>query len=91
MNTKFLLMPLLAVALVSCQSAPQKTANAGGWECTAKNLQSGSYTGGDYAYIHLSAYNNGGNYKVDKVSSNEVVGTTKDNTPFRCVLKVVSN
>jgi hypothetical protein len=59
-------------------------AEAAGWKCAAKRLKNSSYKGGKTAYIHLSPYNNGGSYKVTKVSSTKVTGKTKDGTPFTC-------
>lgn len=60
-------------------------AQAAKWTCSAENLKSGSYRGGKTATIHLHPYKNGAAYPVTKVSETEVVGVTKDGTPFTCV------
>jgi hypothetical protein len=73
---------LTALAFTSGTAMAQ---NKNGWTCTAESLKSFRYKGGKTAYIHLSAYSSGGNYKVQKVSENKVVGQTKDKTPFECV------
>ena len=54
------------------------------WVCTAANMVSGRYTGGDWAFIHLAAYSNGGSYKIVEKSESVAKGVTKDGTPFEC-------
>lgn len=53
------------------------------WVCTADGLASFRYSGGDWAYIHLSPYPNGGSYPATKTGS-IATGKTKDGTPFTC-------
>lgn len=54
------------------------------WVCTAPNMVSGRYTGGDWAFIHLAAYQSGGSYKIVEKSDTAVKGVTKDGTSFEC-------
>lgn len=54
------------------------------WVCTAPNMVSGRYTGGDWAFIHLAAYQSGGSYRLLEKSEFVVKGVTKDGTPFEC-------
>ena len=54
------------------------------WVCSAQNMLSGSYKGGDYAYIQLAGYSFGGSYKIVEKSDSTAKGVTKDGTPFEC-------
>ena len=54
------------------------------WVCSAPNMVSGRYTGGDWAFIHLAAYQSGGSYRLLEKSVSVVKGVTKDGTPFEC-------
>lgn len=94
MNTisKIPLAALLAVAsmLVQAQSpasvpasTPAPAAEAK-WVCTAQNLASARYTGGDWANIHLAQYSSGGSYKILEKTELVAKGVTKDGTPFEC-------
>ena len=56
------------------------------WKCKADNLVSGNYSGGKYAFIHLSPYHYGGSYAAT-VNGDVATGTTKDGTPFECRLE----
>ncbi len=62
-------------------TAPEADAK---WVCTAANMVSGRYTGGDWAFIHLAAYPSGGSYKVAEKTDTVAKGVTKDGTPFEC-------
>lgn len=65
--------------------APISTAQAA-WICSAPGMISGSYDGGDSAYIHLTGFPSGGSYPVKK-SGKSASGTTKNGTRFVCVQK----
>ncbi|MES2280366.1 MAG: hypothetical protein V4542_03055 [Pseudomonadota bacterium] len=54
------------------------------WVCTAQNLASARYTGGDWANIHLAQYSSGGSYKIIEKTELVAKGVTKDGTPFEC-------
>ena len=54
------------------------------WVCTALNMVSGIYKGGDYANIHLAPYPYGGRYKVLEKSDSVAKGVTQNGTPFEC-------
>lgn len=82
-----LLAAVLSVALPT-SGALANTAEK--WVCTAEKLKSYSYRGGKTATIHLSPYSKGGTYKVTVVSDTEVVGETKDGTPFTCTKAATS-
>jgi len=88
-------IPLAAcVALVGCGSSagvkptPSAKKVTSPWVCTAESLIGFSYSGGSTANIHLSAYDNGGDYSV-KLNSDKTVatGVTADDTPFTCTKK----
>lgn len=70
----------LALAFLAIGCIP---ASAAGWTCSAPGLISGSYDGGDSAYIHLTGFSNGNNYPVAKKGS-RATGTTKNGTRFVC-------
>ncbi len=53
------------------------------WTCEASNLKASNYSGGAYAYVHLSSYSSGGSYPVVKEGST-ATGTTADGTKFVC-------
>jgi hypothetical protein len=74
-----------AFAMFSIAISP--SAHAAQWSCSAKNMLSGSYSGGSKARIHLKGYGRGGSYSVKKVSANKVTGVTQDGTPYTCVKK----
>lgn len=61
-------------------------ANAQSWSCSAPGMISGSYDGGESAYIHLSGFPSGGTYPVRK-QGKRVTGTTKNGTTFTCSQK----
>jgi hypothetical protein len=75
-SAMFRLTALLSVLL----TAP---CYADSWTCTAPGLVSGSYDGGDSAYIHLSGFSDGKSYPVKK-SGNRATGTTTNGTKFTC-------
>ncbi len=83
---------LVTVAALVALSTPVGADDA--WKCTVPTggLERGSYDGGSFAYIHLSNYNRGSNYSVEKVpgNDNKVVGTTSDGTEFFCEKTVPS-
>lgn len=54
------------------------------WVCTAQNLVSARYTGGDWANVHLSPYASGGSYKIMEKTELVAKGVTRDGTPFEC-------
>lgn len=54
------------------------------WVCTAATMVGSRYSGGDWAFIHLGAYQNGGSYKIIDKSDSVAKGVTKDGTPFEC-------
>ena len=56
------------------------------WKCSAPGLKEGRYTGGDTAYIHLSAFPTGGDYPLTKKYKKTVTGFTSNNTRFVCRL-----
>lgn len=70
---------LVADLIVLCNSA-----HAGTWTCSAKNMITGAYDGGERAYIHLSPYGRGNNYPVTKRGKKTVIGRTSNGTPFTC-------
>ncbi|MGY8631761.1 hypothetical protein RAD15_04570 [Bradyrhizobium sp. 14AA] len=70
---------LLAFVFVAMSGSAQAEA----WTCSAKNIVSGNYAGGDTAYIHLSPYERGNNYPVTK-KGKTVTGRTSNGTPFVC-------
>ena len=75
----------IVLFVVSAVPAFAGTVSAGnGWKCTARNIVGASYGGGSQAMIHLSGYSRGGHYRVTKVSSTKVRGTTKNGTSFTC-------
>jgi hypothetical protein len=55
------------------------------WKSSAPGMVSGSYEGGDSAYIHLSGFRHGGSYAVTK-RGNVASGTTANGTKFTCRL-----
>jgi len=72
---------LAALATLAISGA--QAASTGDWRCSAPGMASGTYDGGSHAYIHLSAYPNGGSYAVTR-KGKVATGKTKDGTPFRC-------
>jgi hypothetical protein len=60
-------------------------AHAEGWTCSAPGMVSGSYDGGNAAYIHLTGFSTGGTYPVTR-NGKRATGTTKNGTKFVCVL-----
>jgi hypothetical protein len=86
-------------ALIGCAAPTQQTASsgapatkpvvvasatpAGKWSCSAQGLVSGSYSGGDWANIHIQPFSSGGSYRVQK-NGNIATGVTANGTPFRC-------
>jgi len=73
-------MRLLAAFLVLFASS---TARAENWTCSAPGMVTGSYDGGPTAYIHLSGFNRGSDYPVQKKGS-RATGVTKNGTRFVC-------
>lgn len=53
------------------------------WGCKAPNLVTFRYSGGDNAYIHLSPYSYGGDYRVTK-NGITATGETANGTTFVC-------
>ena len=62
------------------------SAHAQAWTCSAPGIVSGSYDGGQTAYIHLTGFSSGNSYYVQK-SGKKVTGTTGNGTKFTCVQK----
>ena len=62
------------------------SAHAQAWTCSAPGMISGSYDGGESAYIHLTGFPSGGTYPVKK-QGKRATGTTKNGTAFACVQK----
>lgn len=56
---------------------------AEGWKCSAPGLIAARYEGGATAYVHLSGFAYGGNYKVKK-SGDKATGVTANGTKFTC-------
>ena len=83
---KVTLLSLLACATVISGCATTSSDNQQKWVCTAPNMVSGTYQGGEYANIHISPYGGGGRYPVVK-DGNTAIGTTKNGTEFVCKLK----
>ena len=84
-------IPLLHLALVAglfsfmpLQAQTTTPAAEAKWACTAPSIVSGRYTGGDWAFIHLAAYQSGGSYKLLEKGESVVKGMTKDGTLFEC-------
>ena len=87
MKNTGLFATLLAISFSSFTPLQAQTAAPAAeakWVCTAPNMVSGRYTGGDWAFIHLAAYQSGGSYKLLEKSESVVKGVTKDGTPFEC-------
>ena len=73
------------------------SAYAQAWTCSAPGMISGSYDGGESAYIHLNGFPSGGTYPVRK-QGKRATGTTKNaetirtsksvNVGFPVILKV---
>lgn len=58
------------------------------WVCEADGLANFRYSGGDWAYIHLSSYSYGHEYRVKKNEVGDIArGVTQDTTPFVCTNK----
>ncbi len=58
------------------------------WTCSAEGLAEFRYDGSGWAFIRLSAYTSGHQYRVTKDESGDVAkGTTQDRTPFVCLNK----
>ena len=70
-----------APVVVGSPSSPSETQKK--WACQAPNLVTANYTGGGYAYVHLSGFTTGGNYPVVKNGS-IATGTTANGTKFTC-------
>jgi hypothetical protein len=62
------------------------SAYAQAWTCSAPGMISGSYDGGESAYIHLNGFPTGGTYPVRK-QGKRATGTTKNGTAFTCAQK----
>lgn len=79
-------LKLVTVAIISLFIAGCATTGDGvKWKCTANNIVNFQYNGSDYAMIHLSGYDYGNRYKVEKnAKGTEARGTTTDGTPFVC-------
>jgi hypothetical protein len=77
--------PAFLVA-VSMLFAPAAMAKDKTWKCSAPGIKEGRYTGGDTAYIHLSAFPTGGDYRLTKKYKKSVTGFTANNTRFVCRL-----
>ena len=55
------------------------------WTCTAEGLAEFRYDGSGWAFIRLSAYATGHQYRVSKDESGNIAkGSTQDRTPFVC-------
>jgi hypothetical protein len=58
------------------------------WICTAEGLAEFRYDGSSWAFIRLSAYSSGHQYRVTKDETGDVAkGNTQDRTPFICTNK----
>lgn len=58
------------------------------WTCTAEGLAEFRYDGSGWAFIRLSAYSSGHQYRVTKDETGDVAkGNTQDRTPFVCTNK----
>jgi len=79
---EFEIMGRLGLLALFC-AALSGSAQAEAWTCSAKNMVSGNYDGGDTAYIHLSPYGRGNNYPVTR-KGKTVTGRTSNGTPFVC-------
>jgi hypothetical protein len=76
-------LPIAVVAFSFLFALP---AHAETWTCSAPGLVSGSYDGGEGAYIHLNGFSDGKVYPVKK-SGNRAIGTTGNGTKFTCSKK----
>lgn len=70
-----------ALMLFAAAATPAGAAEK--WKCSAAGLIAATYTGGATAYIHLSPFAYGGNYKVTKKGS-KATGVTANGTRFTC-------
>jgi hypothetical protein len=58
------------------------------WTCAADGLAEFRYDGSGWAFIRLSAYQTGHQYRVTKDETGDVAkGATQDRTPFVCTNK----
>ncbi len=58
------------------------------WTCTAEGLAEFRYDGSGWAFIRLSAYSSGHQYRVTKDETGDIAkGNTQDRTPFVCTNK----
>lgn len=58
------------------------------WICTAEGLAEFRYDGSGWAFIRLSAYTSGHQYRVTKDETGDIAkGNTQDRTPFVCTNK----
>lgn len=93
-----------ATALMAQPVAPVATSSAAGneatstsaittgtakkWTCTADGLAEFRYDGSGWAFIRLSAYTSGHQYRVTKDETGDIAkGNTQDRTPFVCTNK----
>lgn len=71
------------VVAVTTMSYP---ARAQSWTCSAPELISGSYDGGDTAYLHFPGHSRGSYYPVRK-NGKRATGVTKRGKAFVCSQK----
>ena len=84
--TCFALSLCLGFSVAPVESRPSNKKNE--WKCVADGIKNFRFSGGKYAYIHLSSYSSGDRYFVKFNKTKTVAkGTTGDGTPFTCSLK----
>lgn len=77
-----------AVLFVACATPSDGSI----WACSAKDLVSARYDGTEFAFVHLSGFQSGAQYKVRlNDARTEATGTTGNGTPFTCKKGKVSN
>ena len=82
------LITCFALSLCLGFSVAPVSAKKNEWKCVADGIEDFRFSGGKYAYIHLSSYSSGGDYFVKFNETKTVAkGTTGDGTPFTCSLK----
>ena len=82
------LITCFALSLCLGFSVAPVSAEKNEWKCVADGIVDFRFSGGKYAYIHLSSYSRGDDYFVKFNETKTVAkGTTGDGTPFTCFLK----
>jgi hypothetical protein len=74
----------IVASVSSALCATDAMARDKAWKCSAPGLKEGKYSGGETAYIHLSAFPAGADYSLTRKYKKSVTGFTSNGTRFVC-------